>query len=92
MTPRIQKKLRQARWREQMHVTHRHAAGIDIHANVHCDVTWSMAARTLEGQERGNGSWNAVFGMLTPGTTESSLTKNPVLCYGQICLREKSLD
>jgi hypothetical protein len=35
MTPRIEKKLRQARWREQMHVTHRHAAGIDVHANVH---------------------------------------------------------
>ena len=35
MTPRIEKKLRQARSREQMHVTHRHAAGIDVHANVH---------------------------------------------------------
>ena len=35
MTPRIEKKLRQARSREQMHVTHRHAAGIDIHPSVH---------------------------------------------------------
>ena len=31
MTPRIQKKLRQARWHEPMHVTHRHAAGVDVH-------------------------------------------------------------
>jgi hypothetical protein len=30
MTPRIQKKLRQPRSREPLHVTHRHAAGIDI--------------------------------------------------------------
>ena len=35
MTPRIQKKLRQPRSREPLHVTHRHAAGIDVHANVH---------------------------------------------------------
>jgi transposase len=35
MTPRIQKKLRQARWHEPMHVTHRHAAGIDVHPHVH---------------------------------------------------------
>jgi hypothetical protein len=35
MTPRIQKKLRQARWHEQMHVTHRHAAGVDVHPHVH---------------------------------------------------------
>jgi len=35
MTPRIQKKLRQPRSREPLHVTHRDAAGIDVHANVH---------------------------------------------------------
>src|SRR5215470_3615861 len=35
MTPRIQKQLRQTHSREQLHVTHRHAAGIDVHANVH---------------------------------------------------------
>src|SRR5262245_25601225 len=35
MTPHIQKKLRQPRSREPLHVTHRHAAGIDVHANVH---------------------------------------------------------
>ena len=35
MTPRIQKRLRQPTSHEPLHVTHRHAAGIDIHANVH---------------------------------------------------------
>jgi transposase len=35
MTPRIQKRLRQPPSHEQLHVTHRHAAGIDVHANVH---------------------------------------------------------
>ena len=35
MTPRTQKKLRQPRSRERLHVTHRHAAGIDVHASVH---------------------------------------------------------
>jgi transposase len=35
MTPRIQKRLRQPPSPEPMHVTHRHAAGIDVHANVH---------------------------------------------------------
>jgi len=35
MTPRIQKHLRQPRSCERLHVTHVHAAGIDVHANVH---------------------------------------------------------
>ena len=35
MTPRIQKNLRQPPSPEPLRVTHRHAAGIDIHANVH---------------------------------------------------------
>ena len=35
MTPRIQKRLRQPPSHEPLHVTHRHAAGIDVHANVH---------------------------------------------------------
>jgi len=35
MTPRIQKNLRQPPSHEPLHVTHRHAAGIDVHANVH---------------------------------------------------------
>jgi hypothetical protein len=35
MTPRIQKRLRQSPSPEPLHVTHRHAAGIDVHANVH---------------------------------------------------------
>ena len=35
MTPRIQKRLRQPPSHEPLHVTHRHAAGIDVHANIH---------------------------------------------------------
>jgi len=35
MTPRIQKRLSQPPSHEPLHVTHRHAAGIDVHANVH---------------------------------------------------------
>src|SRR5262249_44015008 len=35
MTPRRQKKLRQPRSLEPLHVTHAHAAGIDVHAAVH---------------------------------------------------------
>ena len=35
MTPRIQKHLRPPPSPEPLHVTHRHAAGIDVHANVH---------------------------------------------------------
>jgi transposase len=35
MTPRIQKRLRQPPSHEPLHVTHRHAAGVDVHANVH---------------------------------------------------------
>ena len=35
MTPRIQKNLRQPASPEPLHVTHPHAAGIDIHAAVH---------------------------------------------------------
>jgi len=35
MTPRHQKKLRQPRSAEPLHVTHRHAAGIDVHSAVH---------------------------------------------------------
>ena len=35
MTPRIQKNLRQPPSHEPLHVTHRHAAGIDVHANIH---------------------------------------------------------
>src|SRR5262245_27179803 len=35
MTPRIQKNLHQPPSPEPLHVTHRHAAGIDIHAGVH---------------------------------------------------------
>ena len=35
MTARIQKRLRQSPSQEALHVTHQHAAGIDVHANVH---------------------------------------------------------
>jgi len=35
MTPRIQKKLRPPRSRESLRVTHPHAAGIDVHADIH---------------------------------------------------------
>ena len=35
MTPRIQKNLRQRHFPEPLRVTHRHAAGIDIHATAH---------------------------------------------------------
>jgi transposase len=35
MTPRIQKNLRQPPSHEALHVTHRHAAGIDVHPNIH---------------------------------------------------------
>jgi len=35
MTPREQKKLPHPRSAEPLRVTNRHAAGIDIHANVH---------------------------------------------------------
>jgi transposase len=35
MTPRIQKTLRQPRSRESLRVTHPHAAGIDVHADIH---------------------------------------------------------
>ena len=34
MTPRIQKKLHQPR-SESLRVTHPHAAGIDVHADIH---------------------------------------------------------
>src|SRR6266850_4283434 len=35
MTPRIQKKLRPPRSRESLRMTHPHAAGIDVHADIH---------------------------------------------------------
>jgi transposase len=35
MTPDIQKKLRQPRSHESLRVTHPHAAGIDVHADIH---------------------------------------------------------
>ena len=35
MTPRIQKKLRPPRSHESLRMTHPHAAGIDVHADIH---------------------------------------------------------
>jgi len=44
------------------------------------DATWSMAERTLAGQDFGNGIEEAGFNMLAPGMTESNITDALGVC------------